>query len=37
MQRYALRDDQWTKIEVFLPGREGHVGKHPAQAAGSAV
>ena len=26
MQRYALRDDQWTKIEGFLPGREGHVG-----------
>src|SRR5204862_6236060 len=26
MQRYALRDDQWTKIMDFLPGREGHVG-----------
>ena len=26
MQRYALRDDQWTKIAGFLPGREGHVG-----------
>ena len=26
MQRYALRDDQWTKIKDFLPGREGHVG-----------
>ena len=26
MQRYALRDDQWAKIENFLPGREGHVG-----------
>ena len=26
MQRYALRDDQWTKIRDFLPGREGHVG-----------
>ena len=26
MQRYALRDDQWKKIEDFLPGREGHVG-----------
>jgi hypothetical protein len=26
MQRYALRDDQWAKIEDFLPGREGHVG-----------
>ena len=26
MHRYALRDDQWTKIEDFLPGRKGHVG-----------
>ena len=26
MQRYDLRDDQWTRIEGFLPGREGHVG-----------
>ncbi len=26
MHRYALRDDQWTKIKDFLPGREGHVG-----------
>jgi transposase len=26
MQRYALRDDQWAKIENFLPGREGHFG-----------
>ena len=26
MHRYALRDDQWAKIEAFLPGREGHVG-----------
>lgn len=25
-RRYALRDDQWKKIEGFLPGREGHVG-----------
>ena len=24
--RYALRDDQWQRIEGFLPGREGHVG-----------
>jgi transposase len=32
MQRYALRDDQWTKIKDFLPGREGHVG---ATAAGN--
>ena len=29
MQRYALRDDQWTKIRDFLPGREGHVGGIP--------
>ena len=26
MQRHALRDDQWRKIQGFLPGREGHVG-----------
>ena len=26
MQRYALRDDQWARIQDFLPGREGHVG-----------
>ena len=26
MRRYALRDDQWDRIEGFLPGREGHVG-----------
>lgn len=26
MRRYALRDDQWDKIQHFLPGREGHVG-----------
>lgn len=25
-RRYALRDDQWERIEGFLPGREGHVG-----------
>ena len=25
MQRYALRDDQCTKIKHFLPRREGHV------------
>ncbi len=25
-RRYALRDDQWSKIEGLLPGREGHVG-----------
>ncbi len=26
MRRYALRDNQWEKIEDLLPGREGHVG-----------
>jgi transposase len=26
VRRYALRDDQWQKIEGLLPGREGHVG-----------
>ena len=26
MRRYALRDDQWGRIEGLLPGREGHVG-----------
>ena len=26
MRRYALRDDQWDRIEDILPGREGHVG-----------
>lgn len=26
VRRYALRDDQWEKIEGLLPGREGHVG-----------
>jgi len=26
MRRYALRDDQWSKIKDFLPGRDGHVG-----------
>jgi transposase len=25
-RRYALRDDQWARIEGMLPGREGHVG-----------
>jgi transposase len=25
-RRYALRDDQWERIEEMLPGREGHVG-----------
>lgn len=26
MRRYALRDEQWVRIEHLLPGREGHVG-----------
>jgi transposase len=25
-RRYALRDDQWERIENLLPGREGTVG-----------
>ena len=25
-RRYALRDDQWKRIEDLLPGREGSVG-----------
>ena len=25
-QPYALRDDQWKRIQDLLPGREGHVG-----------
>ena len=25
-RRYALRDDQWARIENLLPGRAGHVG-----------
>ncbi|MEL6494584.1 MAG: IS5/IS1182 family transposase, partial [Cyanobacteria bacterium J06623_7] len=25
-KRYALRDDQWTRIKNQLPGREGTVG-----------
>ena len=25
-KRYALRDDQWKRIENLLPGREGTVG-----------
>lgn len=26
MHRYGLRNDQWERVEGFLPGREGHVG-----------
>ena len=26
MRRYALRDEQWERIEGLLPGRDGHVG-----------
>ena len=25
-RRYALREDQWARIQDLLPGREGHVG-----------
>ena len=25
-RRYALRDDQWARVEHLLPGRVGHVG-----------
>ena len=25
-RRYALRDDQWERINDSLPGRQGHVG-----------
>ena len=25
-KRYALRDDQWERIQDLLPGRAGHVG-----------
>lgn len=25
-RRYALREDQWERIQALLPGREGHVG-----------
>ena len=26
VRRYGLRDDQWERIQDFLPGREGAVG-----------
>jgi transposase len=26
MRRYALRNDQWARIEPLLPGSEGYVG-----------
>jgi transposase len=26
MRRYALRNDQWERIEALLPGRDGYVG-----------
>jgi len=26
MRRYALRDDQWERIQDLLPGKQGHVG-----------
>ena len=28
MRRYALRDDQFARIEHLLPGRPGHVGRN---------
>jgi len=28
MRRYALRDDQFARIERLLPGRPGHVGRN---------
>jgi transposase len=28
MRRYGLRDDQFARIEHFLPGRSGHVGRN---------
>lgn len=30
LKRYALRDDQWERIENLLPGRPGHVGANGA-------
>lgn len=27
MRRYELTDEEWEKIEILLPGRQGHVGK----------
>lgn len=27
MRRYGLRDDQWERIQGFLPGRIGSVGR----------
>ncbi len=26
IRRYALRDDQWNRIQDLLPGRKGYVG-----------
>ena len=26
MSRYGLRNDQWKRIELLLPGQDGHVG-----------
>ena len=28
MRRYGLRDDQFARIEHFLPGRPGRVGRN---------
>ncbi len=30
LKRYALRDDQWERIEDLLPGQPGHVGANGA-------
>ena len=27
IKRYGLRDDQWERIEEFLPGRSGSIGR----------
>jgi transposase len=29
-RRYGLRDDQWKRVEGFLPGRKGSIGR-PAE------
>ncbi len=30
IRRYGLRDDQWERISVLLPGRVGQVGRPAA-------
>ena len=34
IRRYALRDDQWERIENLLPGREDTGGVTPAACCG---